>query len=95
MNKHWVNYHTHKMFTNSIIADSPAKYEDYINRVLELGQTVITSVEHGFQGNYWLLNEMIRTKNTKFFLTMHYLFFFQSETAVKIKSQSRKKHIIK
>ena len=63
MNKHWVNYHTHKMFTNSIIADSPAKYEDYINRVLELGQTVITSVEHGFQGNYWLLNEMIRTKN--------------------------------
>ena len=62
----YVNYHSHKMFTNVIIPDSPAKYEDYINRVIELGQTVITSVEHGFQGNYWLLNELIRNKNIEF-----------------------------
>ncbi|MGL5765350.1 MAG: PHP domain-containing protein, partial [Sarcina sp.] len=60
------NYHSHKMFTNTLVPDSPAKYEDYINRAIELGQTVITSVEHGFQGNYWLLNEMIRKKNVEF-----------------------------
>lgn len=60
------NYHSHKMFTNTVVPDSPAKYEDYINRAIELNQTVITSVEHGFQGNYWLLNEMIRNKNIEF-----------------------------
>ena len=60
------NYHSHKMFTNVVVPDSPAKYDDYINRVIELGQTVITSVEHGFQGNYWLLNELIRNKNIEF-----------------------------
>ena len=59
----YVNYHSHKMFTNAIIPDSPAKYEDYIKRVIELNQSVITSVEHGFQGNYWLLNELIENTN--------------------------------
>jgi DNA polymerase III alpha subunit len=51
------------MFTNVIVPDSPAKYEDYINRAIQLNQSVITSVEHGFQGNYWLLNELIENKN--------------------------------
>lgn len=59
----YVNYHSHKMFTNVIVPDSPAKYEDYINRAIQLDQSVITSVEHGFQGNYWLLNELIENKN--------------------------------
>lgn len=61
-----VNYHSHKMFTNIIVPDSPAKYEEYIERVIELDQSVITSVEHGFQGNYWLLNELIENKNIEF-----------------------------
>lgn len=64
--KKYENYHSHKMFTNVVIPDSPAKYEDYINKTIELGQTIITSVEHGFQGNPWLLNEMIRNKNIEF-----------------------------
>lgn len=65
--EHFSNYHSHKSWTNaSIIADSPLLYEDYINRAIELGQSVITSVEHGFQGNYWLLNEMILKKNMEF-----------------------------
>lgn len=57
------NYHSHKFFTNIIIADSPCSYEEYIDRALELGQTVVTSVEHGFQGNYFLLHELINNKN--------------------------------
>lgn len=59
----YVNYHSHKMFTNKIVADSPVYYEDYISRALELGQSVITSVEHGYQGNYFQLNELIQKKN--------------------------------
>ena len=62
----YVNYHSHKMWTNAIVPDSPAKYEDYIKRAIELDQSVITSVEHGFQGNYWLLNELIENKNKEF-----------------------------
>lgn len=64
--ENYENYHSHKMFTNVLIADSPTKYEEYIDRVIELNQSVITSVEHGFQGNYWLLNELIENKNTEF-----------------------------
>ena len=59
------NYHSHKYYTNPIIADSPTSYEEYIDRALELGQTVITSVEHGYQGNYWLLNKLINETNQK------------------------------
>lgn len=66
MLKEFANYHSHKMWTNSIISDCPLAYEDYINRAIELGQSVITSVEHGFQGNYWLLNEKIIKKNIEF-----------------------------
>ena len=51
--KNYVNYHTHKYYTNKTIHDSPTGYEEYINRAIELGQTVITSVEHGYQGNYF------------------------------------------
>lgn len=64
---HFANYHSHKMYTNAMVSDCPLNYDDYINRAIELGQSVITSVEHGFQGNYWLLNEMIRKKNLEFY----------------------------
>lgn len=60
------NYHSHKYYTNAVYRDSPTSYERYIDRCIELGQTVITSVEHGYQGNYWLLNELIENKNAEF-----------------------------
>lgn len=62
----YVNYHTHKYYTNLVVPDSPTSYEEYINRAIELRQSVITSVEHGYQGNYWLLNELIDEKNEEF-----------------------------
>ena len=58
-----VNYHSHKGYTNALIPDCPVSYDDYINRALELSQRVITSVEHGYQGNYFELNEHILQKN--------------------------------
>lgn len=62
--KNFVNYHSHKSWSQAVVgADCPLGYEDYIKRAKELGQSVITSVEHGFQGNYWLLNEMILQEN--------------------------------
>lgn len=57
------NYHSHKWYTNAVQRDCGASYEEYIERALELNQTVITSVEHGYQGNYWYLNELIELKN--------------------------------
>lgn len=65
--RNFVNYHTHKSDSNAVVgADCPLSYDDYIDRAIELGQSVITSVEHGFQGNYWLLNEKILKKNMEF-----------------------------
>jgi len=61
----YINYHSHKMFTNILIADSPCNYEEYISRALELNQSVVTSVEHGFQGNYFLLHDLILKTNIK------------------------------
>lgn len=60
------NYHSHKMFSNLMVADSPCNYEEYIARAIELDQSVVTSVEHGFQGNYFLLHDMILKTNKGF-----------------------------
>lgn len=48
------NYHSHKSFSNmnTPFKDSAMSYEDYAKRAVELGQQVITSVDHGTQGNY-------------------------------------------
>ena len=64
--ENFVNYHSHKSWSHAINkADCPLLYDEYIERAKELNQSVITSVEHGFQGNYWLLNEMILQENIK------------------------------
>lgn len=48
------NYHNHKSFSNTYASfkDSAMSYEDYAKRAVELHQQVITSVDHGTQGNY-------------------------------------------
>lgn len=48
------NYHTHKSFSNinTSFKDSAMSYEDYAKRAVELGHDVLSSVEHGWQGNY-------------------------------------------
>ena len=59
------NFHSHKMYTNITIADSPCNYDEYISRALFLNQSVVTSVEHGYQGNYFLLYDKILQTNVK------------------------------
>lgn len=47
------NYHRHSMYTNVRVSDSVVTNEDYAKRAVELGQTILSTCEHGWQGNYW------------------------------------------
>lgn len=62
------NYHSHKSFSNinTSFKDSAMQYADYVNRALELGQQVVTSVDHGTQGNYRRLWQACQAAGLKF-----------------------------
>ena len=47
------NYHSHKMYTNVRISDSTVTPAAYAERARELGHTLLSSAEHGWQGNYF------------------------------------------
>ena len=57
------NYHKHTSYSNVLVTDCTASYEEYISRVSELGHNVISSVEHGFQGNYYGPYELVQKFN--------------------------------
>ena len=59
------NYHNHKYYSNILVADCTTSYEAYIERVIELGHKVISSVEHGFQSNYYVPYELVMNHNEK------------------------------
>lgn len=48
------NYHCHHSFSNinTSFKDSAMSYEDYAKRAVELGHGILSSVDHGTQGNY-------------------------------------------
>lgn len=48
----YVNYHRHSCVSNILLTDSVATNEDYARRAAELGHSVLSSCEHGTQGNY-------------------------------------------
>ena len=52
MNAPYVAYHKHSHYSNITLADSVATNEDYAKRAVELGHQVLSSCEHGNQGNY-------------------------------------------
>lgn len=47
------NYHRHSMFTNVKVPDSTTTNQEYAARAKELGHGIISSMEHGWQGNYY------------------------------------------
>lgn len=49
----YVCYHRHSCVSNILLTDSVATNEDYARRAVELGHSVLSSCEHGNQGNYW------------------------------------------
>lgn len=48
----YVPYHKHSDRSNIILADSVVTNEDYARRAVELGHRVLSSCEHGNQGDY-------------------------------------------
>lgn len=59
------NYHKHTSYSNVLVTDCTASYEEYVARAVELGQNVISSVEHGFQGNYYVPYELVEKHNAE------------------------------
>lgn len=47
------NYHRHAMYTNVRISDSAVTPEAYAKRAVQLGHGILSSCEHGWQGNYY------------------------------------------
>ena len=47
------NYHRHSMYTNVRISDSAVTPKDYAERAKQLGHGILSSCEHGWQGNYF------------------------------------------
>ena len=62
------NYHCHHYFSNlnTSFKDSAMSYEDYARRAEELNQQIITSVDHGIQGNYLRCWETAQAHGLKF-----------------------------
>lgn len=60
------NYHKHSDNTNIIIPDSACSQEDYAIRAKELGHRIITSMEHGWQGNYFETYKIAKKYGLKF-----------------------------
>ena len=61
----FVNYHKHSMWTNIRQADSATFVEEYIDRIKNLQQNVISTVEHGWQGNVINYYELAKANNLK------------------------------
>ena len=59
------NLHRHTSFSNIFIADSSASNEDYAKRAVELGHKALSSLEHGWQGNYFQTYELAKKYDLK------------------------------
>lgn len=57
------NYHKHTDYSNALVADCATTYNDYIKRIKELGHKVLSSVEHGYQSNYYIPYELVVKNN--------------------------------
>lgn len=64
--ENYVNYHKHTHYSNIITPDSAVTPSDYAKRVVELGQTVLSGLEHGYQGNYIETYELAKENGLKF-----------------------------
>ena len=60
------NYHRHSHYTNPRISDSAATNQDYAKRAVELGHGILSSCEHGWQGNYFECYNLAQSNKLKF-----------------------------
>ncbi len=61
----YINYHSHSHYSNVIVPDSTISNKDRANRVLELEQNVLSSVEHGYVGRPIEIIELSKQYNLK------------------------------
>lgn len=61
----YCNYHKHSDESNIYTPDSTILIEDYIKRTEELGHQIISTVEHGYVGNYFADYLKIEKENKK------------------------------
>ena len=48
----YCNYHRHSYYTNPRVSDTVASPEDYAKRAIEVGDPILSSCQHGWQGRY-------------------------------------------
>lgn len=65
-NLYFENYHCHKDFSNTIVADSGDSIEQYANRCHELNAKCLFSGEHGSQGNQFYVYSVAEKENLKY-----------------------------
>ena len=59
------NYHKHSYVSNIILADSVVSNEDYCKRAVELGHKIISSCEHGTQGDWFGCHDLAKQYGLK------------------------------
>lgn len=59
------NYHKHDHLSNLRVSDSVVTAEDYAKRAVELGHSILSSCQHGLQGNAWETIELSKKYNLK------------------------------
>lgn len=60
------NYHRHSHYTNPRVSDAAVTNLDYARRAAELGHGILSSCEHGWQGNYFECHNLARDHKLKF-----------------------------
>lgn len=60
------NYHKHTTYSNPRVSDSVVTYEDYAKRAVELGHSILSSCEHGWQGRYIECHDLAKQYGLKF-----------------------------
>lgn len=60
------NYHNHKQYTNVLVSDSICTTQEYAKRAKELGHSILSSCEHGWQGRYIETYEVAKDTGLKF-----------------------------
>lgn len=61
----YVNFHKHDVYSNLMMPDSVATLEDYADRALELGHTILSSCAHGTQGSIWACADIAAKKGLR------------------------------
>lgn len=88
------NYHKHTHISNIIVPDSVVTNEDYCRRAAELGHQIISSCEHGTQGDYRECATLAEKYGLKWRYVTEAYFVLDRQTEVDGKKDSTNAHMI-